>query len=265
MKTIYPLGHTAGELERLDLQAQLLRDPSLEELAAKATSCLEIGCGNGSNLPMLRAVNPYLKYTGIDTASGAITAAQDRFTGDNQAQFVVMDGAALDLCGAHFDLVFTKLVLWSVGPKWKDVLAQAFELLLPGGIFHAFEPCNHLVEIYPEKPAARQWMNSWDQAAIRGGVDPFIGTKVAAALEQSGFINVDSRFNPVIAPTSERDRYEAIVSNLKNFYMGPSADSFGLSANYRLREDATAEFNDVISGGLVMDAFYVAWGTKPRS
>src|SRR5580658_2816996 len=91
-KTPYPLGHEAEEKRRLDRQAESLRDPLLERLAASAESCLEIGCGTGSNLGLLRSANPGLWYAGIDPAPQAIAAAKARFGGDPSSSFHVMDG-----------------------------------------------------------------------------------------------------------------------------------------------------------------------------
>lgn len=257
----YPLGHTPNELDRLDTQAVLLRDPLLEELAAKASSCLEIGCGNGSNLSILLQANPKIRFTGIDTAPEAIAAAKSRYEKNSNAEFVVMDGSAIDLADAQFDLVFTKLVLWSVGPAWTNILKEAYRLLAPGGTFYALEPCNHLIEIYPEKPKAKAWMNAWDEAAIKSGLDPYIGTKVADELQNAGFTNVDAKFYPIIAPGSEEERYKAIIQNLKGFYMGPAADTFGLSpAN---QQEAAQELDAFSPDSLVMDALFVSWGIKP--
>lgn len=265
MSTIYPLGHSTGELDRLDIQAMLFRDPLLERLAEQSSSCLEIGCGNGSNLSLLRSANPHLSYTGIDTASGAIASAKGRFGEDAKARFIVMDGSSASIQAEQFDLVFTKLVLWSIGPDWGDVLDEAYRLLQPGGTFYAFEPCNHLVEIYPKRPALTAWMNAWDACAVQHGLDPFVGTKVAGALNARGFIAVESKFFPVIAPASEEERYRAIVDNLKGFYMGPSVDSFGLNHDDGLRGAALDELNDMSPDNLVMDALFVSCGRKPQT
>ncbi|MBY0547619.1 MAG: class I SAM-dependent methyltransferase [Candidatus Obscuribacterales bacterium] len=259
---IYPLGHAEKELERLDGQASLLCDPSLEALFAHCKSCLEIGCGNGANLPLLRQQNRYTQYTGIDTSEAAIDEAFRRFHDSEDTRFMVMSGASIDLPDSSFDLIFTKLVLWSVGVDWPCVLEEAMRLLKPGGTFYAFEPCNHLVEMYPSKPSARRWMNQWDEAACASGLDPFIGPKVASQLNAAGFENVDSKFFPVIATGREKERYEAIVGNLKCFYMGPSAEALGLPSDGELRRHATAEFLEFGPESLVMDAFFVSRGSK---
>lgn len=260
---IYPLGHAEKELERLDLQASLLRDPALEALFAQSKTCLEIGCGSGANLPLLRRQSPETQYTGIDTSEAAIDEAARRFHGNENARFLVMSGASLDLPDASFDLIFTKLVLWSVGIDWPCVLKEAMRLLKPGGTFYAFEPCNHLVELYPEKPSAKQWMNQWDEAALASGMDPFIGPKVPRQLKTAGFENVDSKFFPVIATGREKDRYEAIVGNLRGFYMGAAAQAVGLPSDGNLRHQASAEFLEFGPESLVMDAFYASRGTRP--
>lgn len=262
MNTTYPLGHTSGELDRLDTQALLLRDAHLEQLAANATSCLEIGCGNGSNVPLLQAANPNLSYTGIDMAASAIEAAKSRYGGNAAIEFLEMDASSLTFENGSFDLVFTKLVLWSVGPAWTTVLTEAHRLLAPGGTFYALEPCNQLIEFYPEKPAARAWMQSWDEAAVKTGLDPYIGTKVSTAMDKVGFVGVDAKFFPVIAPGSEEDRYKAIINNLKGFYLGPATQSLGLDENTAMRHAASKEFDTFSPDHLVTDALFVTWGTK---
>ena len=259
---IYPLGHAEKELERLDMQASLLRDPSLETLFAQSKSCLEIGCGNGANLPLLRRQNQETQYIGIDTSEAAIDEAARRFHENENARFMVMGGASIDLPEASLDLIFTKLVLWAVGVDWPCVLKEAMRLLKPGGTFYAFEPCNHLVEMYPERPSAKRWMNQWDEAALASGIDPFIGPKVARQLKRAGFQNVDSKFFPVIATGREKDRYEAIVGNLKGFYMGSAAEALGLPADGELRRNASEEFLQFGPESLVMDAFFVSRGWK---
>lgn len=261
---VYPLGHDTTELERLDTQAELLHDPLLEKLAKNAKSVLEIGCGNGSNYLLLRNANPGIKYTGIDISEPAIDAAVTRYGSDSKTEFKVMNAAAIDaeLEEGAYDLVFTRLVLWSLGSKWQQILQKAHKLLTSGGTFYAFEPCNHLVEMFPAKPAAKQWMDAWDQAAIKSGLNPFIGTEVAAALKKTGFSQVDAKFFPVIASGAEKERYQAIIGNLKGFYMGPAVETLGMSAPAELRQQAISELDTYNSESLVMDALFVSWGRK---
>lgn len=262
--TVYPLGHEETEIQRLDTQAALLRDPLLERLATGATQCLEIGCGTGSNLSLLRSVNPELKYTGIDNAEAAITVAKTRTTAAQApTAFHVMDATRLAFEEAAFDLVFTKLVLWSIGPGWPEVLRQAYRVLKPGGVMYAFEPCNQLVQLHPEKPAAQKWMRMWDEAAIQKGLDPYLGPKVASELYKAGFAQVRTKFHPVLAMGSQQQAYKAIIGNLKGFYLGPGAVKLGLNPSEELGMQAACELDTWQPENLVIDALFVAWGTKP--
>ncbi len=259
---VYPLGHDATELDRLDEQAKLLADPLLDKLAAGAKSCLEIGCGNGSNLPLLRRANPSVTYTGIDIEPQAIAAAKKSYSNDAHTQFLVMGGSSIDRVGENFDLIFTKLVLWSIGPNWIDTLHEAYRLLAPGGSFYALEPCNQFIELQPEKRSTKAWMQAWDKAASQNGLDSYIGTKVAGAMHEVGFSNIGTKFHPVIALGHDQTKYKSIIANLIGFYMGPAADTFGLSHNKILKDQAVAELDSFKSSDLVMDALFVTWGAK---
>ena len=127
---------------------------------------------------------------------------------------------------------------------------------------YALEPCNQLIQLHPDKPAARQWMRAWDEAAIEKGLDPFIGTKVAGELHKMGFEDVRAKFHPVAAMGDQRERYDAIVGNLKGFYLGPGAAKLGLDPSAPRGRRANREFDARRPGDLVMDALFVSWGTK---
>jgi SAM-dependent methyltransferase len=256
----YPMGPDAEELARLDQQAALLSDPVLEQLARKARHCLEIGCGNGANVSLLRRANPRLRYTGIDCAADAVSAAQKRFGSRADTVFQVMDGTATDLPTGSYDLVFTKLVLWSVGEKVGALLAEARRLLAPGGIFYALEPCNQLIQLHPEKPAFSSWMRTWDRTACAQGLDPFIGTKVAQQLHHAGFSRIQTKFHGVSALAADRPRYDAILGNLAGFYLGPAAERLGLAPAGPEGQQARAEIEHSDAGDFVMDALFVTWG-----
>lgn len=79
----YVLGHSAGELERLDLQGVLYRDITVRALTAagiaNGMSVLDIGCGSGDVTRLVGTmVGPSGSVLGIDRDEGTIGAARQR-------------------------------------------------------------------------------------------------------------------------------------------------------------------------------------------
>ncbi|MFZ9596291.1 MAG: class I SAM-dependent methyltransferase, partial [Bdellovibrionia bacterium] len=87
----YPLSLNDAETRRLNEQACFLYDPSIECYVKQAQSCLEIGCGVGSNLPWLKRLNPQLVYTGVDQNPEAIRQAVQTHGSDPKNQFFQQD------------------------------------------------------------------------------------------------------------------------------------------------------------------------------
>ena len=195
-------------------------------------------------------------------AMAYIAAAEGQFGGEPGAEFLVMDGGGIDLEESSFDLVFTTLALWCVGPLWEETLKQARRLLKPGGAFYALEPCNQLIQWQPQKPAAQKWMRLWDEAAIGRGLDPCIGIKVPGALVRAGFEGVLSKFHGVAALGAREKDYKAVVDNLKGFYFGEAAANLGLDNGSALAQEAAQEMSLLRPDFLVMDALFVSWGVK---
>jgi ubiquinone/menaquinone biosynthesis C-methylase UbiE len=144
----YPLGHSITEMGRLDLQSKLFEDPLLLELAHTAGTCLEIGAGTGANLSGLRKANQIIQYHGVDLSSTAIEVAK-RTYGSEFTTFAVGDATKLNEANNSFDLVFSKLVLWSMGKHWKNAIIEAHRVLKSGDVsrisqlggLYAFDLC----------------------------------------------------------------------------------------------------------------------------
>ena len=130
------------------------------------------------------------------------------------------------------------------------------------GMFYALEPCNQLIQLHPPKPYASAWMKAWDEAAIKQGLHPWIGTAMASELIHAGFNNVACRFVPVTALGIHHREYLDVIENMKGFFMGPAAAVFDLEKYHHLsRDKAVAELDNVTPGSLVMDAVFAAWGS----
>ena len=257
---IYPLGHSATEMGRLELQSKLFEDPQLLEFAKQSSTCLEIGSGTGSNLPALRIANPALEYQGIDLSKTAVDAANATY-GSERAKFSVGDVAKLEMKNDSFNLVFSKLVLWSMGGLWKNAIAEAHRVLKTGGIFYAFEPYDPGVIFEPQKTAFQKAFNHWGMSAAEKGLDLCIGPKIPSELERAGFRNIKTKFFPVLALASETNRYNAICDNLMKFYFGETSVNHLAGMDWKIIEAAKDELQ-AKPEGIVMDAFFVSWGEK---
>jgi SAM-dependent methyltransferase len=97
----------------------------LPELAERAGSVLDVGCGAGGFATIWRAFNAALRYTGVD-ASAALVDAARRLHPD--AQFVRADGAGpLPFAERAFDVV-AALGWLHLDPRYPQALAELWRL-----------------------------------------------------------------------------------------------------------------------------------------
>jgi ubiquinone/menaquinone biosynthesis C-methylase UbiE len=174
-KNQYPMSYQKEEAERLDLQADQLDDPSIDHLVKNSKRCLEIGCGVGSNLKKYRALNSTLEYTGIDISEFAIEEARKTFPEDASTSFQKMDCRNLEFPKNSFDLIVSRLVLWSVGKDWTQVLHEVHKSLRPGGYFYAFEPDDQFLLFHPVKKEVCEIISLWQKRVFASGLNPYIG------------------------------------------------------------------------------------------
>ncbi len=140
-------------------------------------SVLEIGCNDGSNLIPMAANEPGSRFTGIDLAQTAISAAQawsDRL-GLTNTEFVQADIVDWNPNGRLFDYILMHGVYsWVPAPVREALLARCRESLAPNGV--AYISYNALPGCY-----FRRYV--WDALRFhtRGIADP--RQKIAAARE----------------------------------------------------------------------------------
>ena len=139
----YVLGHSAGEVRRLELQAGLFA-PGTERMLRTAglgpgLSVLDIGTGAG-DVALLSAnlVGPSGSVLGIDREASVLERARARAGG---ARHVVFREATLDALPPRemFDLVVGRYVL-SYQPDRAAYLRQAARFVRPGGTLLFIEP-----------------------------------------------------------------------------------------------------------------------------
>lgn len=113
------------------------RDRLLEEMPAPhGGAVLEMGCGTGRNLAVLRRLRPDLNLCGLDVSARMLETAGRKLGGQN-VRLACCQAEELNPCvhfelEGRFDVVFFSYVL-SMIPTWKDALEAGWAALKPGG------------------------------------------------------------------------------------------------------------------------------------
>ena len=227
MSTSYPLIFNDEEILRLNSQSENLSDELLVQLGASSSFCLEIGCGTGSNIPLLRKNNKDLAYYGVDISSTAIKSAQDKYSND-RTFFLKTDGNSIPLNPETFDLVVIRLVLWGASNR-EEIVSQAKSLLKKDGLIYCYEPDDQCLMLHPKLTEFEQLIKSWQSQVMSKGCDPFIGRKLPSLFSSQGFRNIRVKPNFKTYTQNESKDYVAAVSNLLKIFRPDAMDDAAYS------------------------------------
>lgn len=158
MHKSYPIHFNGHEQNRLKKQSKSLSDSQLVELSKNSQSCLEIGCGVGSNIDVITKGNKNITYHGIDCCRSSIEAAKKILSKSN-ISFSIETAEKLTF-KEEFDLVVIRLVLWGA-PGRTTILTNAFNALKPGGKIYVYEPDDQYLLLYPDKPKFINYLSKW--------------------------------------------------------------------------------------------------------
>jgi SAM-dependent methyltransferase len=112
---------------------QVLADdlvPALLTDLAPGAQVVDLGCGRGDSVDLFRAVDPAVRWIGVDLPSSAEVDERTR----DDAEFRTFDGLRLPFADASVDLVFSKQVLEHV-ERPHELVADVARVLRPGGRF----------------------------------------------------------------------------------------------------------------------------------
>jgi S-adenosylmethionine-diacylgycerolhomoserine-N-methlytransferase len=144
------------------------RDEAIARVrAAPGDKVLEIGCGTGRNLVKLARAYPEARLFGLDVSREMLSTAAASVARAGLSPRIALawgDAASFEpreLFGhAGFDRVMISYAL-SMIPPWREALAQALEVLLPGGSLHLvdFGDCAGFPGL---KTGLRRWLAAFD-------------------------------------------------------------------------------------------------------
>ena len=161
-----------------------LSDWGLQQIAlAPDAEVLDVGCGGGANIAKLLVKCPAGKVCGVDYAQVSVQKSQSVNRGaieDGRCTIVQASVMELPFADARFDLVtaFETVYFW---PDLAQSFREVHRVLQPGGTFFICNECGG------ENPRDEKWTEKID------GMKIYSGGQLRAALEQSGFADVQTR------------------------------------------------------------------------
>lgn len=148
---------------------------ALAALPGEAPLIVDLGCGRGDGVDLVRASRQGARWIGVDIAQSAEVDERRR----SDAEFRTFDGVHLPLDDASVDLIYTQQVFEHVEQP-DPLLADVARVLRPGGVF-----CGSLsqLEAFHSRSVggftAYGWMRALERAGltldeVRPGID--VGT-----------------------------------------------------------------------------------------
>lgn len=157
------------------------RDRMIRELAVPPRgTVLEIGCGTGRNLALVRRLWPDARLYGIDISAEMLKTAHARPGLD--AVLALGDAAAFDADHLLGRLSFDRILLpycTSMIPAWQEAIVNACGLLAPGGSLQIVDFGQMAGLPAPIRAALRSWLAAF-HVSVRDGLAEFVASTAAA-------------------------------------------------------------------------------------
>lgn len=191
----YPLGVSRSELDRLDLQADYYRAPTLDALRQAGIGpgmrVLDLGSGTGAVAFLVaELVGPTGSVLGVDAADTMVQIATDRAAGRGLDQ-VSFRRADLDsfadeaFDGPPFDAVVGRLITMYL-PDASATLARLSRLVRPGGALVLCEFAMTACRQVPERPLFRTTRDRMFAAFAAAGVPVDHGYALDGIIRRAG-------------------------------------------------------------------------------
>ena len=187
----YILGHSDGELARLEQQAEIFRQETDDILRrggiGEGMRVLDIGCGVGDvAMAAARMVGPEGEVVGIDNAGSALFLARARAAGagSDWVSFEEADVHSYEPQGA-FDALVGRFILMHLSDPAAS-LQRLTGFLKPGGVVAFIEMDISEAGAHPDLPLLNKVIDWIVKTYDKVGVEPNMGSKLYATFRAAG-------------------------------------------------------------------------------
>jgi ubiquinone/menaquinone biosynthesis C-methylase UbiE len=267
----YVLGHTARELDRLDLQGVLYRDVTRRALVDAGVGAgwrvLDLGCGSGDVTRVAAdLVGPDGSVVGVDRDEDAIRAAEAR-TEASHVRFLAAEAGG-SVPGAPFDALVGRFVLMHQ-PDPSAVLGDAARAVRSGGVVVMVESSMDIlrdgVHSRPTSPLYDRVVR-WKCQVVEGaGADLHAGMRLREVFEGAGLAAPATRLEARVDGDPRSPVWTYMAESVRS--MLPRARELGISTEpvdpvdslaSRLRDEVVG-----MGGVVVLWPVVCAWARKP--
>jgi ubiquinone/menaquinone biosynthesis C-methylase UbiE len=101
--------------------------------AEEGARILDLGCGTGNLIALLREKFPEVKVSGVDPAQNMLELSSSRFRDDRGVDISLGEGTRIPFLSEHFDYVVSNLALHHVLPELRPLCAEEIGRVLKNG------------------------------------------------------------------------------------------------------------------------------------
>lgn len=225
----YIHGFSEQEQQRLARQAQVLAPNVFSGWDLSGYEhVLELGCGVGAELELMRERWPDTRFTGVDISPSHLDCAREVLSDQirqGSISLVHADARDLPFDDGAVDCVVTIWMLEHASAP-KQVLAEAHRVLRYGGKMIATEVDNDTFHFEPGVPAIANWWTIFNRFQAARGGHPTIGRHLGDMVQAAGFQQVTSERFPNVSSRHEPDRKEQLLDYLEELLLSGSDQLF---------------------------------------